>query len=68
MPKKFKFLKEEDDILIVPKPKEEDVLDSEEFFNLMQAYRHAQIYEQEKVMAAFDNVKSYVRNNFGKKR
>ena len=39
-------------------PKPEDVLDQEDFYNLMQAYRHA---NDQGVVAAFEAVKAYIR-------
>ena len=43
------------------KAKREDVLDGEEFYNLMQAYRFASSNAPSKVIAAFDAVKSFIR-------
>ena len=44
------------------KAKREDVLDGEEFYNLMQAYRFASSNDASKAIAAFDAVKSFIRN------
>ena len=37
-------------------------LDSQEFYELMQAYRHAPLSDQDAVTAAFDAVKAFIRN------
>jgi hypothetical protein len=39
----------------------DDFLESEEFYNAMQAYRHAPIDGQERVIECFEKVKSMVR-------
>ena len=36
-------------------------LDGEEFYNLMQSYRHAPFMPQEYVIEAFENVKAWIR-------
>ncbi len=36
-------------------------LDSEQFYDLMQDYRHAPVQDQEEVTRCFDNVKNFVR-------
>lgn len=38
-------------------------LDSEEFYNLMQSYRIADIRDQESVVAKFEYVKNWIKNN-----
>lgn len=38
-----------------------DFLESEEFYNAMQAYRHAPLDGQERVIECFEKVKSMVR-------
>lgn len=40
-------------------PPPEDVLDQEDFYNLMQAYRHA---GDQGVVKAFEAVKTFIRN------
>lgn len=42
----------------------EDCLDSQEFYNLMQAYRHSNISEQSNVSKSYASIKEYLRNNF----
>jgi hypothetical protein len=39
----------------------EDALESQEFYELMQAYRHASLTNQNAAVAAFEAVKSFVR-------
>lgn len=39
-------------------------LDSEEFYNLMQVYRHTPIGDQEAAVKAFEDVKTFVKNKF----
>lgn len=39
----------------------EDPLESEEFYNLMQRYRHFPIERQDLVIAAFEDVKAWIR-------
>ena len=39
-------------------------LDEVEFYNLMQAYRHAPLTEQEKVSDRFDAVKDWIKENY----
>jgi hypothetical protein len=41
----------------------EDALESQEFYELMQAYRHAGIADQDAAVAAFEAVKSFVRGS-----
>jgi hypothetical protein len=41
----------------------EDALDSQEFYELMQAYRHTRIADQDAAVAAFEAVKSFVRGS-----
>jgi hypothetical protein len=42
----------------------EDALDNQEFYELMQAYRHAGIADQDAAVAAFEAVKSFVRESW----
>lgn len=44
----------------------EDTLDSQEFYELMQTYRHADRTDQCAVVAAFETVKEFVRRLTGK--
>ena len=39
----------------------DDILEEEEFYDLMQAYRHAPFMPQEYVIEAFENVKAWIR-------
>lgn len=39
-----------------------DVLDTEEFYDLMQAYRHADVADQSKVCDCYEEVKTYILN------
>ena len=41
-----------------------DILESEAFYNLMQAYRHAPISGQEKTVEAYEAVKEFIRDNY----
>jgi hypothetical protein len=41
-----------------------DILNSEEFYNLMQAYRIANIDNQENVINRFEAVKNWLRQNY----
>ena len=41
-----------------------DILESEAFYNLMQAYRHAPISGQEKTVEAYEAVKEFIRYNY----
>jgi hypothetical protein len=41
----------------------QDCLDSHEFYNLMQAYRHAECVDQIQVKAAYEAVKQYIRQH-----
>ena len=38
-----------------------DILDGEDFYNLMQIYRHSPLMPQEYVIKAFENVKTWIR-------
>jgi hypothetical protein len=40
---------------------EEDILDEQEFYELMQAYRLAPLVDQERVVYDFEEVKKYIR-------
>ena len=39
------------------------ILDGEEFYDLMQSYRHALVNNQGEVVEAFRNVKEFIKNN-----
>ncbi len=41
-----------------------DVLDSQEFYEIMQKYRHSPIGEQQSVVNSFEEVKQWIRNNY----
>lgn len=43
---------------------ENDPLESEEFYNLMQTYRHTCVGAQAEVVAVFEDIKTFIRNNF----
>lgn len=43
-----------------------DQLESEEFYNVMQAYRWSSSENQEKVCNEFENVKTWIRKNYRK--
>lgn len=45
-----------------------DWLETEQFYNAMQAYRFASIANQENVVAAFEEVKRLLRRYFGPDR
>lgn len=38
-----------------------DALETQEFFELMQSYRHASIAEQDVTVEAFESVKTFIR-------
>lgn len=46
------------------KTPEGDFLDSQDFYELMQRYRHSPAVPQESVVQAFEAVKEYVRKHF----
>ena len=39
-------------------------VEEQDFYELMQSYRHAPLSEQEKVMVAFEAVKKFIREHF----
>lgn len=41
-----------------------DILDSQDFYEVMQQYRHTNMENQEAVVNAFENVKTWLRENF----
>ena len=43
--------------------KQQDPLEDQEFYELMQAYRHTPSTQQERLTQAFEAVKDYVREN-----
>ena len=46
------------------KYQQEDLLDGEEFYNLMQFYRLAPIEQQARVIKTFEKVKDFIRINY----
>jgi len=44
--------------------KQWDILDSEEFYELIQAYRHTPIHEQELTTMAFEAIKTFIRKRY----
>ena len=42
---------------------EKDILDSQDFYEVMQQYRHCNMDNQEQVVKAFENVKTWIRDN-----
>lgn len=42
---------------------EKDKLDSQDFYEVMQQYRHCNMDNQEQVIKAFENVKTWIRDN-----
>lgn len=42
----------------------DDLLDEQEFYELMQDYRNAHFTNQDAVVAAYEAVKTYIRENF----
>lgn len=42
---------------------EKDILDSRDFYEVMQQYRHSNMDNQEQVVKAFENVKTWIRDN-----
>lgn len=47
---------------------EPDPFDTEDFYELMQAYRHAPLSDQGKVLMAFEAVKIFCKNEVNKAR
>jgi|AntAceMinimDraft_8_1070364.scaffolds.fasta_scaffold116831_1 hypothetical protein len=43
-----------------------DILDSQDFYEVMQSYRHLDITEQHKVVETFENIKTWIRKNYEK--
>lgn len=43
---------------------ENDILEDQEFYELMQAYRHIPISEQKETVEAFEAVKNFIRKHF----
>lgn len=43
----------------------EDCLDSQEFYEICQAYRHAEAARQDEVVMAFEALKAWVREHAG---
>ena len=41
-----------------------DKLDTQEFYEVMQQYRHSNANNQEQVVKSFENVKTWIRDNF----
>ena len=41
-----------------------EVLDSQDFYEIMQRYRHSPISEQHSVIKAFNEVKQFIRDNY----
>lgn len=46
----------------------DDVLEDQEFFELMQAYRHVPLQNQKAVVETYEAVKEYIRTKFTKER
>jgi len=46
--------------------KKRDILDSQDFYEMMQMYRHAQMKDQTKVVQNFEKVKQWIRDNYKK--
>lgn len=44
-------------------PVNTDVLDTQDFYEVMHDYRHSPMTDQHKVVHAFENVKRWIRNN-----
>lgn len=38
-----------------------DAVDSQEFYELMQIYRHSKLADQSKVIESFENVKNFIK-------
>jgi len=55
----FKYLKS-----INNRKSKNDILDSQEFYEVMQQYRCAHMINQDKVVIAFENVKNWIRKNY----
>ena len=48
------------------KRKNEDPLNTQEFYELMQTYRHSPMTNQEEVIKNFENIKIWIRKNYKK--
>lgn len=46
------------------KASKDDKLNDREFYELMQAYRHAELSNQANLKNHFENVKKWIRNNY----
>jgi len=44
-----------------------DILETQEFYDLMQAYRMMPITRQELVIKAYENVKKFIRKNYNER-
>jgi hypothetical protein len=49
------------------KIKRKDSIDSQEFYELMQSYRHSPMTDQSEVVKNFEEVKKWIRKNYRKK-
>ena len=45
-----------------------DVLESQDFYNLMQRYRHTPMTNQEEVVNSFEEIKTWIRCNYKNNR
>ena len=45
------------------KVKMNELLETQEFYEVMQQYRHSPMSEQDKVVENFENVKQWIRDN-----
>jgi hypothetical protein len=46
-----------------PPPDVDDILEDQEFYEAMQQYRHAPLTSQKEVVAAYEAVKRFIREN-----
>ena len=47
---------------------ENDILDNDEFFELMQQYRHTRPTNQDLVIKRFEDVKEFIREHFTERK
>ena len=48
------------------KEKDDPILDSWDFYEVMQSYRHSDMTDQQEVIRTFENVQKWIRENYKK--
>lgn len=59
----MKFLKKYETVEIEDEEKV-DLLEEQEFFDLLQSYRHTPIYKLKEIKEAFKDIKNFINDNF----